>query len=51
MNIGFQNLEFVALESNMSTIVCAQIDVGSLEREVVVYLTTVSGGTAVGKSC
>ena len=35
----------------MSATVCAQIDIGSLEREVVTYLTTEIGGTAVGKSC
>jgi UDP-glucose 6-dehydrogenase len=29
--------------------VCAQIDQGSLEREVVVYLSTIPGGTAERK--
>ena len=48
VDIGFQSLEFISTENSSAT-VCAQIDRGSLEREVVVYLSTVSGGTAVGK--
>lgn len=51
MNIGFQSLEF-ATEENTSAIarVCAQIDTGSLEREVTAFLSTVTGGTATGMS-
>lgn len=36
---------------NVSATVCAQIDSGILEREVVAYLSTTSGGTALGKAC
>ena len=50
MTIGFQNLEFFTRENvSASAALCAQIDRGSLEREVAAYLTTVTGGTAVGK--
>ena len=49
VNVGFQNLQFFTRE-NVSTkaTVCAQIDSGSLEREIVVYLSTVAEGTAEG---
>ena len=47
VSIGFQYLVFSTME-NVSATVCAQIDSGCLEREVVVYLSTVTGGTATG---
>ena len=50
MDIGFQALLFFTRENVSATaIVCAQIDRGSLEREVEVYLSTIPGGTAIGK--
>ena len=48
VDIGFQSLEFVTTE-NTSARVCAEIDRGALEREVVAYLSTASGGTATGE--
>ena len=51
VNIGFQSLEFIS-EENSSAVatVCAQIDRGTLERYVDVYLTSFAaiGDTAVG---
>ena len=49
MNIGFQSLEFITEESTSARArVCAQIDTGSLEREVTAFLSTIAGGTATG---
>ena len=51
MNIGFQSLEFITREySSAVATVCAQIDRGSLERDVVAYLTTTAliGDIALG---
>lgn len=51
MNIGFQSFEFVTKENSSAVAtVCAQIDRGSLERDVVAYLTTTAliGDTAMG---
>ena len=49
MNIGFENLEFLAQEGSLATTrLCAQIDSGHLEREVVAFLTTTTDGTATG---
>ena len=47
VSIGFQSLQFFAMEGVSSTAtVCAQIMNGTLEREVVAYLSTLDGGTA-----
>ena len=49
MNIGFQSLEFITEESTSARArVCAQIDTGSLEKEVTAFLSTNAGGTATG---
>ena len=51
MNIGFQSLVFITEESDGNstrTRVCAQIDNGTLEREVTAFLSTIAGGTATG---
>ena len=49
VNIGFQSLEFPTEESTSARArVCAQIDAGSLEREVTAFLSTIAGGTATG---
>ena len=51
MNIGFQSLEFITEESNGNSTrarVCAQIDNGTLEREVIAFLSAIAGGTATG---
>ena len=52
VNIGFQSVVFITQE-NLTAVatVCAQIYIGSLEREVVTYLNTTSlmRDTAVGK--
>ena len=51
VNIGFQSLKFITQENSSAVAtVCAQIDRGSLERQVVAYLstTTVIGDRAVG---
>ena len=47
VDIGFQSLQFTTSEDTSAS-VCAQITRGSLERDVVVYLNTVSEGTATG---
>ena len=50
MDIGFQDIQFFTRENVSATAtVCAQIDRGSLEREVVAYLSTIPEGTAIGK--
>ena len=50
VDIGFQAPQFFTMENGSATaMVCAQIDRGSLEREVVAYLSTIPGGTATGK--
>lgn len=50
VDIGFQAPQFFTMENTSAmAIVCAQIDSGSLEREVVAYLSTIPGGTATGK--
>ena len=51
MIVGFQTLEFTTMENSSAVAtVCAQIDGGSLEREVMAYLTSVAliGDTALG---
>ena len=49
VGVGFQSLQFFTRE-NVSTkaTVCTQIDSGSLEREIVVFLNTIAEGTAEG---
>ena len=50
VDIGFQAPQFFTVENASATaMVCAEIDRGSLEREVVVYLSTIPTGTATGK--
>ena len=50
VDIGFLAPVFFAIENgSAAAIVCAQIDRGSLEREVVAYLSTIPGGTATRK--
>ena len=49
VSVGFQSLQFFTKENVSSrATVCAQINNGSLEREVTVYLSTLTGGTAEG---
>ena len=48
VNIGFHSLESVTTE-NISASVCAQLLIGSLERNMTTYLSTVLGGTAESK--
>ena len=51
ISVSFQSLQFFTRENVSSkATVCAQINNGSLEREVVVYLSTVVGGTAEGNN-
>jgi hypothetical protein len=50
VDIGFLDPLFFTMENESATAnVCAQIDRGSLEREVVVYLSTIPGGAATRK--
>ena len=50
VDIGFLAPMFFAIENgSAAAMVCAQIDRGSLEREVVAYLSTIPGGTATRK--
>ena len=50
VDIGFLAPVFFAIENgSAAAMVCAQIDRGSLEREVVAYLSTIPGGTATRK--
>jgi hypothetical protein len=47
VDIGFEAPMFFTMENESATaMACAEIDRGSLEREVVVYLSTIPGGTA-----
>ena len=50
MDIGFLAPVLFAIENGSAVAnVCAEIDRGSLEREVVTYLSTIPGGTATRK--
>ena len=49
VDIGFQSLEFVTYENTSTATVCGRIDRGSLERDVIAYVNTISGGNATGK--
>jgi hypothetical protein len=50
VDIGFLMPLFFTMENGSATsMVCAEIDRGSLERQVVAYLSTILGGTATRK--
>lgn len=50
VDIGFLAPQFFTMENeSAAAMVCAEIDRGSLEREVVAYLSTIPGGTATRK--
>jgi hypothetical protein len=50
VDIGFLVPLFFTMENGSATAtVCAEIDRGSLERQVVAYLSTIPGGTAERK--
>ena len=50
MDIGFLAPMFFTMENgSAAAMACAQIDRGSLEREVMAYLSTIPGGTATRK--
>ena len=48
VSIGFQSLQFLTTEGSSATVeICAQIDAGTLERSVSVYIST-ANQTATG---